>query len=729
MALKNVSDKEWDLPVESDGRRYMDPDKAPSAPAPIVPPLLQAGTVGSTTSINPFVPGSGYATLAAKYRRTGLSTWNTFSASLVSPVTFVGLLPDTEYEIELWANGNASYASNRITFTTQPASSGGDPTGAVTPESVPWEANFILPPKDAAGYSIPTPSSDSRLIYLSPTGNDATAQVYSPASGPIGSNPRNPTGTILAFSTMEAAEAQRRQGYPDWLLIERGSVWTETTTPSPIGGRSATERAIITSYGPSTARPKWRTGVGGGLGGFGLGDDHVAVIGLDFEAHKRWPQGPDFVGWANTQSPKGFSGIVGLDGSGNPYELRNILIEDCRFAYFQQNSVQSNCADWDIDPHIHNFVLRRNVIEWYFGDDNLGHSLGFYTKNVSFLVEENIWDHCGWYDSGSSSQGGATIFSHNFYCPICYECIVRRNATLRSCSIGFKFTANPKANEDNSIPDNTNRVMARRILVDNNLIVEGEVGISIGGNKDYNNGEYFRWAQIHIRNNVLLHIGRTSPTGRSLSYGIGMEDYSGEAGGSTCYNNIAAHYASNDSFGITVAGAQDALDVAGNIIYNVSQLKTSSGRAIFRYEQLPYSPSPGVSVYDPPRVNVLQRDNTVIQLDSNGYVLGYNDLLGTTMTTTRYYTPRADLRISENVGTFKTFAQHQADVEPTAVFGIPNYVDPNRTMEATAVYLGVGTTFTDLLAAMKAASPSGRDFALTPEGINERVRAGFVVQA
>ncbi len=84
------------------------------------------------------------------------------------------------------------------------------PVPAVTESPAAWEANFSQHAKDAQGWSILTPSADSRLIYVSSAGNDSTAKFYLPSDSEIGNDPFNPTGTILPYATITAALAQTR---------------------------------------------------------------------------------------------------------------------------------------------------------------------------------------------------------------------------------------------------------------------------------------------------------------------------------------------------------------------------------------------------------------------------------------------------------------------------------------------------------------------------------------
>ena len=83
----------------------------------------------------------------------------------------------------------------------------------------PAICGHIILPQDSNGWTVFTPSADTRIMYVSATGNDSTGQIYSSTSEEVGSNPFNPSKNILPFATYEAAYANVRWGYPDWILI------------------------------------------------------------------------------------------------------------------------------------------------------------------------------------------------------------------------------------------------------------------------------------------------------------------------------------------------------------------------------------------------------------------------------------------------------------------------------------------------------------------------------
>jgi hypothetical protein len=94
--------------------------------------------------------------------------------------------------------------------------------------------------------------SDARIVYVSNSGNDSTAQRYNRNSAELGGRPLNPTGNIASYATIAAAYQQLRSGYPDVMLLKRGDSWGTSLTIIK-KGRNASERMIVAAYGPESA--------------------------------------------------------------------------------------------------------------------------------------------------------------------------------------------------------------------------------------------------------------------------------------------------------------------------------------------------------------------------------------------------------------------------------------------------------------------------------------------
>src|SRR5688572_21963771 len=79
--------------------------------------------------------------------------------------------------------------------------------------------------RDANGWTNFTPSGDSRVIYVSSTGNDSNSGLS--ASSPV--------------KTIAKAKTLMRDLKPDWMLLKRGDTWNESLGDWRRRGRSSTE--------------------------------------------------------------------------------------------------------------------------------------------------------------------------------------------------------------------------------------------------------------------------------------------------------------------------------------------------------------------------------------------------------------------------------------------------------------------------------------------------------
>lgn len=571
----------------------------------------------------------------------------------------------------------------------------GPPPGWVAPVAVSWESSFSLPPRDAKGFSILKPSADSRLIYVSASlGDDATAKVYSPSSAEIGSDPLEPKGPILAYKGIDAALAQARSGYPDWVLLRRGDSWTRTSTISARSGRSASERSLLGAYGPATtARPLIRSGTVDGLQ-FWKNVRFAAAVGLHFLAHQRDPQSTDFVGWSAVKAPSGFYSYTSDAVSPN----RTILVEDCVFRFYSNNLVQGT-------EHTHDVVVRRcQFLDDYSASS---HAQGMYTNDASLLLEENLFDHNGWFKqqatSGQNNQaeGQATMFNHNTYFTNTSGTIFRRNLFLRASSIGTKFTANPPGAQD--------QVMVTNVLLDDNLYVEGEIGVSAGGNTD--NGTGHRFKNFLIANNVFIEIGRARPTNRSLGWGVDVIDWEG----GEVKGNHFLHYGDatvKGIYAIHVSGHTRDLLLERNVVHGL----TASAFA--------------VTIDGDPKQNLSWKQN---QLQLAGTQMG---LVSTAVTGAAlacsgnvYATDRTPTTSHFSIkGSGVDFAGWTSQTGETgAQQKTLSYPAPGRTVESYLGSLGQPQTLAAFVAEARKQSRGDWREAYTASAVNRYLRQGYLV--
>jgi hypothetical protein len=237
---------------------------------------------------------------------------------------------------------------------------------------------------DANGWTVVTPSADTRMVYVSTSGNDTNDGLSS--NTPV--------------KTLAKAQSLVRNGFPDWLLLKRGDVFNDFFTNWNKSGRSTQEPMLISAYG-SGARPEIDSG--SHFGAFATDDkstvNYLDMIGLALIANNHDPNSPTY----------SFSG----PGSTTGYEFKatggNLLVEDCLVRFYRD--------DFDIEAAngpLVNVTLRRNVIVDSWSNAASLHSEGVYSHAVAgFTVYQNVFDHNGWNAQipGATQQG----FNHDMY--------------------------------------------------------------------------------------------------------------------------------------------------------------------------------------------------------------------------------------------------------------------------------------------------------------------------
>jgi hypothetical protein len=553
-----------------------------------------------------------------------------------------------------------------------------------------WESEFELPSQDANGWSRLNPSSDSRLIYVSSSeGNDETAQIYHRQDSEIGGNPFNPSSNIKPFASIDASLEQAREGYPDFILLKRGDVWTTTHSIAVKAGRSSMERSVLSYYGSDIERPTVKPY------GINLDDSSFsAVIGIRFSATKRNPISPDFKGLENIGDEQGFR----LLGGGGHGIIGHVLIEDCLFEWFANNTIQSSVEDGG--PVIKNVVIRRNIIADNYSTS--GHSQGIFSSRSSVLLEENLFDHNGWYQRASTglarADAVATVYNHNTYFTASRNTIFRNNIFARSSCMNNKFTSNT--------PSGTNEINSWNIQLDNNLYIDGEIGIDLGGNVDQDNGP--RWRNIHVTNNVMMHIGRSETNNRNLGWGLIVDDWdSGRVKG-----NIFTSWGkkpSANTYAIVLKGDTSNVEFSSNIVRNIE-----GNNALIQFKD--GSLHSGITFFN----------NEIESLNSQQLVhfaLGESGSFHN-----NHYFSSADVLEWFTIGgdELSSLADYRAATgDNTSVAGTRNYIDPDRTIESYLSRIGYATDMDSFVAEAKKQSKYNWREELTASAINAYIRQGF----
>ena len=191
-------------------------------------------------------------------------------------------------------------------------------------------------------------------------------------------------------------------------------------------------------------------------------------------------------------------------------QVRDILIEDCQFIAYGNNILTGHVADNGNAP-IERVAFRRCHFLRNWNDSrsqglyHVGQDMGNNSAGV-VLLEECFFDHNGWlgyYEAGGyrdHRNGQATFLNHNTYFTSARNILMLRNIFTRPSSIQNKFTgttSNPTQN----------------IVLRDNLFIEGEVGLSAGGNSSGVN----RFKDMVVEDNIYTHVGRDNPTKRNLA--------------------------------------------------------------------------------------------------------------------------------------------------------------------------------------------------------------------
>ena len=442
-------------------------------------------------------------------------------------------------------------------------------------------------------------------------------------------------------------------------------------------------------YGSTTARPTvLHNGVTFSWASYS------ALVGIRFYASQRNPASADFLGFANVGDESGFDGLLGYGGS----ITGGVLIEDCWFDWFAGNVLQSPLTTY---PALVDNIIRRNIFTNNYSTK--GHAQGLYSDRISIWLEENIFDHNGWYKQGDThfsdpAEGKATMFNHNTYFGEARDTVFRNNLFLRASSIGNKFTSNTASG--------LNEEKVWNVLVDNNLYVEGEVGISLGGNDDQNNGP--RWRNIHVTNNVLMHIGRTQPTLRTLGWGLDVQDWDG---GLVTGNIFTAWGDStlNNNYAISANGNMNDVSYTGNIV-NI----TSGGPLVFFL---------GGAIQE--RIQFTGND---ILTGNTGQLLSYSLASNAGFGNNYFYSarPQSQWFVVNGVYNSSLDLYRTTSGDTTSTAGKRNYADPNRTIETYLTYRGYSTTDMDSFVALLCQqSKFNWNTNLGAAAINSYIRAGF----
>jgi hypothetical protein len=524
---------------------------------------------------------------------------------------------------------------------------------------------------DANGWSVITPSTDTRVVYVSnSTGND-TKTGLSEAN---------------AVQTIAKARTLIRGGMADWMLLKRGDTFHESILQWNKSGRNAQEPMLISSYGDvNAARPLLMTGVANGFTTGRAQLNNVYVVGLRFNASSRDPSGPEFVGTGG-----GSYGVQMLSQS------TNVVFEDDVFEKYK-----TNVAIQKYYGPVSNIQVRRSqILDAY---NTSGNAQGLYAEGVEGLtLFENLFDHNGWNETASGAW--PSTFNHNVY--------------VHSSSSGFSFVGNISANAS------SHGLQARAGgIVKNNLFLGNPIGTSFG----LVNGSTTKAGGVEgeVSGNVYLGNRAIGTQGR----GWGLEIGNTKVGGSTIVkDNVFAHdtqrlypaimlsYGTGGDNATNSVGVNN-VTVQNNTVYDWHQgLSTNKD---FLSGGTGYKAINDVVVKD----NDFQTNSTSqIVLLNHARNAGEETWLGND-----YWASAASNWFSIQ-STLKSFNAWTAAVEPTATALQRDYVDPTRTAASYNAAQGGPATVAGFIEKARLQSKLNWNGAYTASPVINYVRGGFAVK-
>lgn len=546
-------------------------------------------------------------------------------------------------------------------------------------------------PRDVNGWTILTPSADSRIIYVDPvSGNNTTCESYLPSNSLIGEDPFNPAGAIVPCQTIAVATSKLTGNMPDWLLIKRGTTVPEKIYGSHKNGRNATEPFVMGAYG---------TGAMPVIDYYEASSYHIYFngtnqwkffTGLDFYSSARNPAD------ANFSTNSNYYGINFNASAGSTQQ--GITFEGCKFRFFTGNIGQKAAT-----AAASGITFRRNIfVDHYSGTSSTGEAI--YLSGVdNVIIEENIFDHNGWLVIGDADAdglpvGGATFRNQTLYMSYCPNIQIKNNVISRSSHAAIKI-------DSDELPATQNH------LVHNNLILDSAIGV--GANDGDTNFDY-RLYNLTITDNVFSHMGLSDTTGQGIAWAL----YTRDLDVSTIRNNLMISQNSDAIDNVTffeMWGGSRGVVFSDNIAYgnknikglylraggakdvtiskNIIDILSSTGRIVVAGDAAPNAIDSALSGY------ILQ-NNKYYSVSPSGerYTLNGNDIPDTTW--------------FSNTGDDSTFEQH-------------SFPDPTRSVETYMASLGEIATIDAFIAKARAQGRYSWDTHYTADAVNDYIRAGF----
>ena len=552
---------------------------------------------------------------------------------------------------------------------------------------------------DANGWTVVTPSADSRFVYVAASGSDTNDGLS--AAAPV--------------ATFAKARTIARTGMPDQILLRRGDTFNQNLSAWNLSGRSAQEPFVIGAYtdpnAPTSTRPKVASGTSSGFSGANKSTapvSNVYIMGVAFEASNRNYRQPN----AN------FSTAIKTDANGGTYGINvlgtftNLLVEDCSFQYYRTNlAIQAG------NGTVSDVKIRRNeILDAYvpnvdqygitLGPSSDATSEGIYAEGVSGLtIDGNVLDHNGWAENNSLGAV-ASIYNHNLYINAGNtNVVVANNVIANASSHGLQMRAGG--------------------LVTNNVFLRNPIHMSFG----YVNGAAKAGGVSgEISNNVFLE--DSDINGATRGYGLELANLKSAAnGGGTLVKNNVFAADSQKSFATIRLDVPSADNPTAQVGINDLTLDGNLIYAWYRGIYINSAYTVGTSGFK--GINNLVVKNNDLQRQFAGAIVEHGPAFNSaseSWTNNRYDSSLTESSSSKwfKVGSSQvSAATWQSTYEPTAILGQGAFPDPTRGAAAYNATQGGPATTDAFLAEARRQSKAFWRASYTTDPVIDYVRTGF----
>jgi hypothetical protein len=553
--------------------------------------------------------------------------------------------------------GRRSRASHRRSIAVQSGAHDARPTELL-------ESRIHLSvSQDSDGWTVVTPESGSRVIYVSSSqGSDS-----------------NKGTSDKPLKTINKAESLIRDHSSDHMLLKRGDVWYEAIGNWDKSGKSDDEPVVIGAYG-SGARPQLDTGDNNALYMGGGKVAHVSILGIAFVADSRIPGSGSF---------KSTDGNPGLRILGT---VDDLLIEDCLVRGYHDNILLQNY----FGPITNVRVRRSMILDSY--SISTQHAQGLYADGVDGLtLEENVFDHNGWMEGVGGAY--ATGFNHNVYMRANDTgVVVKGNIFARAASHGLQARGGG--------------------VVENNLFLDNPIGMSFGlvnGSPATSGG-----VSGDVENNVFIGGGQDSISGGQRGWALEIGNTKKGAGVTVADNVFAGD--GTGKFPAIILGVGSNMDNTDQTV-GINDLTIRDNVIHHWYQGIRVSAGLEAGKGGPNALNGLTITNTDFQ-DLTSRPVMHDVAFGKSAekwSGNRYEDWTSTLQY-QLISWDKWKKDYESGASKTSV----SYPDANRTAASYSKALGNGATGEDLVDEARKQSSQNWNSDYTAGAANNYIRGGFM---